>query len=86
MSIFHSGESRLSPELVDAQRKCSREAQGTSNGVYDEHGRKPVLTDAHALENGAAVLPSEGEYSGGSKTEFLPYNASNSLSSRSSMR
>jgi hypothetical protein len=44
------------------------------------------LTDAHALENGAAVLPSEGEYSGGSKTEFLPYNASNSLSSRSSMR
>jgi hypothetical protein len=41
---------------------------------------------AQALENGAAVLPSEAEHSCGSKTEFLPYKASNSLSSRSSMR
>jgi hypothetical protein len=75
----------------------SAELAGGVTGVVPERHKERLTefttnpveagsTDAHALENGAAVLPSETEYSGGSKTEFLPYKASNSLSSRSSMR
>ena len=71
------------PSSQDELSSFGLTARGLSSDRSDAEEAKDVV--AHALENGAAVLPNEGEYSGGSKAEFFPYKASNSRSSRSSM-